>query len=124
MREVCVGLNAFRASLAGVLRRVVMPAFMHTLLPVFMLGLGLCASGSAAALTLNAQQGLQRSASLAGELAVFMDPSGTLDIEAGARADLVLVEARSLAEAVVARPVRQLVVSGGRVVVRGGALVV
>lgn len=45
-------------------------------------------------------------------------------LEAGARADLVLVEARSLAEAVVARPVRQLVVSGGRVVVRGGALVV
>ncbi len=82
MREVCVGLNAFRASLAGVLRRVVMPAFMHILLPVFMLGLGLGASGSAAALTLNAQQGLQRSASLAGELAVFMDPSGTLDIEA------------------------------------------
>lgn len=40
----------------------------------------------------------------------------------GARADLVLVEARSLAEAVVARPVRKLVVSGGRVVARDGAL--
>ena len=40
----------------------------------------------------------------------------------GARADLVLVEARSLAEAVVARPPRRLVVSGGRVVARDGAL--
>lgn len=40
----------------------------------------------------------------------------------GARADLVLVEARSLAEAVVARPVRRLVVSGGRIVARDGAL--
>lgn len=40
----------------------------------------------------------------------------------GARADLVLVDARSLAEAVVARPPRRLVVSGGRVVARDGAL--
>jgi cytosine deaminase len=44
-------------------------------------------------------------------------------LEPGARADLVLVEARTLAEAVVARPVRRLVVSGGRVVARDGALV-
>lgn len=43
-------------------------------------------------------------------------------LASGARADLVLVEARSLAEAVVARPVRKLVVSGGRVVARDGAL--
>ncbi|MBR0672876.1 amidohydrolase family protein [Neoroseomonas soli] len=43
-------------------------------------------------------------------------------LEAGARADLVLVEARSLAEAVVARPTRRLVVSGGRVVARDGVL--
>ncbi len=41
----------------------------------------------------------------------------------GARADLVLVDARSLAESVVARPVRALVVAGGRVVARNGALV-
>ena len=41
----------------------------------------------------------------------------------GARADLVLVDARSLAEAVVVRPVRRLVVAGGRIVARGGALV-
>lgn len=41
----------------------------------------------------------------------------------GSRADLVLVDARSLAEAVVARPVRRLVVSGGRVAARDGALV-
>ena len=41
----------------------------------------------------------------------------------GARADLVLLDARSLAEAVVARPVRRLVVSGGRMVARDGALV-
>jgi len=40
----------------------------------------------------------------------------------GARADLVLVEARSLAEAVVARPPRRLVVSGGCVVARDGVL--
>jgi cytosine deaminase len=40
----------------------------------------------------------------------------------GAQADLVLVEARSLAEAVVARPPRRLVVSGGRIVARDGAL--
>lgn len=39
-----------------------------------------------------------------------------------ARADLVLVEARSLAETVVARPPRRLVVSGGRIVARDGAL--
>lgn len=45
-------------------------------------------------------------------------------LEDGARADLVLVEARSLAEAVVARPPRKLVVAGGRVVVRDGALLV
>ena len=41
----------------------------------------------------------------------------------GARADLVLLDARSLAEAVVARPARKLVVAGGRVVARDGALV-
>ena len=41
---------------------------------------------------------------------------------AGARADLVLVEARTLAEAVVARPLRRLVVSAGRVVARDGVL--
>ncbi len=43
-------------------------------------------------------------------------------LEPGARADLVLVDARSLAEAVVARPPRRLVVSGGRIVARDGAL--
>ena len=47
---------------------------------------------------------------------------GDYGLAPGARADLVLVEARSLAEAVVARPVRKLVVSGGRVVARDGAL--
>ena len=41
----------------------------------------------------------------------------------GARADLVLVDARTLAEAVVVRPGRRLVVSAGRVVARDGALV-
>ncbi len=44
-------------------------------------------------------------------------------LEPGARADLVLVEARSLAETVVARPARRLVVSAGRVVARDGVLV-
>jgi len=40
----------------------------------------------------------------------------------GARADLVLVEAETLAEAVVAQPPRRLVLSHGRVVARDGAL--
>jgi len=40
----------------------------------------------------------------------------------GARADLVLIDARSLAEAVVARPPRRLVLSGGRIVARDGML--
>jgi cytosine/creatinine deaminase len=40
----------------------------------------------------------------------------------GNRADLVLVDAETLAHAVVARPVRKLVVAGGRVVARNGAL--
>jgi cytosine deaminase len=40
----------------------------------------------------------------------------------GNRADLVLVDAQTVAQAVVSRPVRQLVVSGGRVVARGGVL--
>ena len=47
---------------------------------------------------------------------------GDYGLAAGARADLVLVEARSLAEAVVARPVRKIVVSAGRIVARDGAL--
>lgn len=41
----------------------------------------------------------------------------------GCRADLVLVRAHNVQEAVVARPVRQLVVSGGAVVAREGVLV-
>lgn len=40
----------------------------------------------------------------------------------GCRADLVLVEAQTVAHAVVARPPRRLVVAGGRIVARGGAL--
>lgn len=41
----------------------------------------------------------------------------------GCRADLVLVEAETLAEAVVAQPTRRLVVAGGRIVARDGRLV-
>lgn len=41
----------------------------------------------------------------------------------GSRAEFSLVEARCVAEAVVAQPVRRLVVAGGRVVARDGALV-
>ncbi|MFC0397654.1 amidohydrolase family protein [Paraburkholderia rhizosphaerae] len=41
----------------------------------------------------------------------------------GNRADLVLVDAQTPAHAVVARPVRKLVVSAGRIVARNGALV-
>lgn len=44
-------------------------------------------------------------------------------LQPGSRADLVLVDARTLAEAVVARPVRRLVVSSGIVVARDGVLV-
>ncbi|WP_239451469.1 amidohydrolase family protein [Elioraea rosea] len=44
-------------------------------------------------------------------------------LEPGARADVVLVEAETVAEAVVSRSPRQLVVSGGRVIARGGSLV-
>ncbi|MBS0428003.1 MAG: amidohydrolase family protein [Proteobacteria bacterium] len=40
----------------------------------------------------------------------------------GSRADLVLVDAQSVAHAVVARPPRRLVVAGGAVVVRAGAI--
>lgn len=40
----------------------------------------------------------------------------------GNRADLVLLDAQTVAQAVVSRPVRRLVVSGGRVVARNGVL--
>lgn len=43
-------------------------------------------------------------------------------LDAGCRADLVLVDAQTVAQAVVARPVRRLVVAGGRVVARNGVL--
>ncbi|MDQ0587663.1 amidohydrolase family protein [Variovorax paradoxus] len=43
-------------------------------------------------------------------------------LEAGCRADLVLVDAETPAQAVVSRPVRKLVVAGGRVVARNGVL--
>ena len=45
-------------------------------------------------------------------------------LEVGSRGDLVLVDAETVAEAVVAAPVRQLVVAGGRIVARDGACVV
>ncbi|MCY1521659.1 N-isopropylammelide isopropyl amidohydrolase [compost metagenome] len=44
-------------------------------------------------------------------------------LDVGCRADLVLVDAQTPAQAVVGRPVRKLVVSGGRVVARHGTLV-
>ncbi|MCC8391521.1 amidohydrolase family protein [Paraburkholderia sp. MMS20-SJTR3] len=44
-------------------------------------------------------------------------------LQPGARADLVLVDADTLAHAIVARPPRRLVVSNGRVVARDGVLV-
>jgi cytosine deaminase len=43
-------------------------------------------------------------------------------LEAGCRADLVLVDAETAAHAVVARPLRRLVVAGGRIVARDGVL--
>lgn len=45
---------------------------------------------------------------------------GRYGLARGDRADLVLVNAQTVAEAVVARPVRQLVVSAGRIVARNG----
>ena len=47
---------------------------------------------------------------------------GAYGLEPGAPADLVVLAARSPAEAVVARPVRELVLKGGRVVARDGRL--
>jgi cytosine deaminase len=43
-------------------------------------------------------------------------------LHAGARADLVLVDAATIAHAVVARPVRKLVVSNGKIVAREGIM--
>jgi len=43
-------------------------------------------------------------------------------LEAGCRGEVVLVQAETVAEAVVSRPVRQLVVSQGRIVARDGVL--
>lgn len=43
-------------------------------------------------------------------------------LHAGARADLVLVDAQTIAHAVASRPVRKLVVANGRIVARDGAL--
>ncbi|KAK45786.1 cytosine deaminase [Caballeronia jiangsuensis] len=43
-------------------------------------------------------------------------------LHAGARADLVLVDAQTIAHAVASRPVRKLVVASGRIVARDGAL--
>lgn len=43
-------------------------------------------------------------------------------LHAGARADLVLVDAQTVAHAVASRPVRKLVVASGRIVARDGAL--
>lgn len=44
-------------------------------------------------------------------------------LHVGARADLVLIDAESVAQAVVARPKRKLVMANGRIVARDGALV-
>jgi len=44
-------------------------------------------------------------------------------LSVGARADLVLVDAQSVAHAVVARPRRRLVIANGRIVVRDGELI-
>jgi cytosine/adenosine deaminase-related metal-dependent hydrolase len=42
-------------------------------------------------------------------------------LRTGARADLVLLDADTLAHAIVARPPRRLVVANGRIVARNGA---
>jgi cytosine deaminase len=47
---------------------------------------------------------------------------GAYGLAPGCRADLVLVDAQTVAHAVVARPPRRLVVSGGRIVARDGTL--
>ncbi|MGU7774369.1 amidohydrolase family protein [Burkholderia sp. MR1-5-21] len=44
-------------------------------------------------------------------------------LHVGARADLVLVDAETVAHAIVARPVRRLVVANGRIVARDGAFI-
>ena len=44
-------------------------------------------------------------------------------LQRGAQADIVAVDASTLAEAIVTHPVRDLVVKAGRVIARDGALV-
>ncbi|MFF5209015.1 amidohydrolase family protein [Streptosporangium sp. NPDC000396] len=61
-----------------------------------------------------------RAATYGGARALNLDAYG---LAPGAVADLVVVEARTPAEAVVTHPVRDLVMKGGRVVVRQGKLV-
>jgi cytosine deaminase len=59
-------------------------------------------------------------ATFGGARALGLDPYG---LEPGAPADLVIVSARTAAEAVVTQPVRELVLKRGRVVARDGAVV-
>jgi cytosine/creatinine deaminase len=59
-------------------------------------------------------------ATYGGARALGLDPYG---LAAGAPADLVVVAASGAAEAVVTRPVRELVLKGGRVVARDGRMV-
>ncbi|MFF7144213.1 amidohydrolase [Streptomyces nodosus] len=49
---------------------------------------------------------------------------GVHDLVAGAPADIVLIDAENVQDALMRAPRRELVMSGGRVVVRGGALLV
>lgn len=72
---------------------------------------------------LRTDTGLARAFDLATGAAAQALGYGPYGLEVGARGDFVAVEAETLAEAVVNRPPRALVVKGGRVVARDGALV-
>ncbi len=71
---------------------------------------------------LRTDTGLARAFDLATGAAAQALGYGPYGLEVGARGDFVAVEAETLAEAVVNRPPRALVVKGGRVVARDGAL--
>lgn len=72
---------------------------------------------------LRTDEGLAMAFELATGAAAQALDYGPYGLELGARADFVAVAAETLAEAVVERPVRSLVVKGGRITTRDGALV-
>lgn len=69
---------------------------------------------------LRTESELTMAVELASSLAAGFVHRDTHDLAVGARADLVLVDAENVPDALVRTPQRELVISGGRVVARGG----